>query len=99
MKRRASVGGHLPGDSDCTVYVSILRAEQLAAKSTQKKHSNPFALLRIGSIERRTKTVHRSLSPLGTSSLHSRASPRSMPSFASLSTTPIPSRTITSWER
>ena len=63
LKRRATLGGHLPGDTDCTVTVNVICATGLAAKHSDKKTSNPYALIRLGNTERRTKTVYKSLNP------------------------------------
>ena len=63
MKRRATAGGSLPGDHRASVRVKILQAKGLAAKHSCKSKSDPYAILRIGAVERRTKTIHRSLAP------------------------------------
>ena len=69
MKRRATRGGSLPGDHRASVRVTVVQATGLAAaKSSSKsrakaKGRDVYALLRIGTIERRTATVKGSLAP------------------------------------
>ena len=48
---------------DCRVSVTIVGAIGLAAKHSKGHSSDPYALVRIGHLERRTKTVKRSLKP------------------------------------
>ena len=63
MKRRSTTGGSLPGDSRASVRVKVLQATGLAAKHSCKSKSDPYALLRIGEIVHRTKTIKKSLKP------------------------------------
>lgn len=69
MKRRATVGGHIAGDTDVTISVTIVKGTGLAAKqqtsslSAKPVTSSPYALLRCGNVEQRTKTVKKSLNP------------------------------------
>ena len=63
LKRAATKGGHLPGDQDVTVRITIVKARELAAKQAGHKFSDAFCLVRLGNVEQRTKTILRSLNP------------------------------------
>ena len=65
MKRRATSGGSLPGDSTIAVHVKVLQATGLAGKSKKGgiMSSDPYAILRIGHVECRTKTKKGTLKP------------------------------------
>lgn len=63
LKRAATKGGHLPGDSDCRLSITIVKARELAAKQAGQKFSDAYCLLRIANVEQRTKTVRRTLNP------------------------------------
>jgi serine/threonine protein kinase len=58
MKRRATHGGHLPGDTNCSISVTLVQATGL-----KKKTSSPYALVRVGNVEQRTKAVTGSVNP------------------------------------
>ena len=51
------------GQTKCSLQVKVASAAGLAAKQSDKEHSCPYALVRVGTMERRTKTILKTLNP------------------------------------